>query len=413
MCVQLSQLSRILVRAFLVALLIAAPIEIGRAPVRAQDAGELATPAGDSTESAVDVSTDSDSTTDAPPETELDSSEGTSTDESDQGASADESTTSPSDEASPESGADNSVTPSPSLTYEPTAPPSCLPVSGDVAEPIAAGGTLDYDCTSSLSLAGAWLDPATIALDWSISIWADSGWTAQLSADAGVTWTDPEAASATLDLPLAYGGDGSGVVESWQDMATVQFGLRVHRPACSTDPGAIDLQVTGSAALPGDDATITTTTQQPLGASLAPDLTPLDTTLPVVSIAGVSIDPVAFSLEATQTHGRLTIQVDNPVPQCRQSNVLVSLQPSGDAEIDQQTTLSAVGALDASTIAAAVADPSGEGGSLSDFVIVSSVPVGAEAGSYQQTIDFELTIPAAAGAGAYQLAASVMVDPAE
>ena len=161
------------------------------------------------------------------------------------------------------------------------------------------------------------------------------------------------------------------------------------------------------------EATVTTTTQQPLVASIAPDLAPLDTTLPVVSIAGVSVDPVTFSLEPTQAHGRLTIQVDNSVPQCRQSNVLVSLQPSGDAEIDQQTTLSAVGALDASTIDAAVADSSGEGGSLGDFVIVSTVPGGAEAGSYQQTIEFELTIPGAAGAGAYQLVASVMVEPAE
>jgi hypothetical protein len=75
--------------------------------------------------------------------------------------------------------------------------------------------------------------------------------------------------------------------------------------------------------------------------------------------------------------------------------------------------LSAVGAVDASALAGVVSDASGEGGSLDALVVVSSVQTGAATGNYQQTIEFDLNIPGATGAGLYQLDASAVVEPAE
>ena len=315
--------------------------------------------------------------------------------------------------ATPDPETEAPPSPAPTLAYDTSTLPSCLPVSSDT---IAAGSELEYACTYTISLDGANVDPATIAVDWSVSASVGGDWSVQLLDPTGdpAAWTEPGLASAELGFQTAYSYDFSvGPVQALQDVATNQFGMRIFRPECSSDPVRVELDVAGVASMPGDGAAmVTTNTAQPLTATIDPVLAPLDMTLPTVSIVDVSVDPVAFSLTDSKTHGALTIRVDNPMLQCQPSNVSVSLLASAGSAIEHGALVSSVGSLDESSIAAAQPDGSGQGSNLDTFVVVSTVPDRAEAGSYLQTIDFELMVPGAIAVGTYRLDASAVVEPA-
>lgn len=407
---QSEQLGQILARSICVMLLISMLFVIESGPTHAQD-GDGTAVAAEETNSEEPA----DASADQPEETEIELTE-----------EPNEESTEPIDDTGDEAEVDPVVdevateippVPSPALAFDPLAAPECIPLSGDSAEPVMAGGTLEYICTYALSLDGTYVDPVSIMLDWSVAVSVGGDWGVQLLDPTGdpSAWTDAGQGSAALGLRTAYSYDTSvGALESLQDIVTIQFGLLLQRPVCTTDPVTLEVDVTGNASIPSSDqATVTSSTAQPLVARIDPVLADSDTSLPTVSIVGVDIDPVSFSLTDTQTHGTLTIQVDNPILQCRPANVLVAIQASTGSEIADAAYLTAVGSLDASGVAAAVPDTSGEGSSLDTPLVVSALPSGTEAGSYQQTIDFELTIPGATGAGLYQLNASAVVEPAE
>lgn len=300
------------------------------------------------------------------------------------------------------------------LNYAGAESPSCVERNGNDA--IVAGGELIYDCTYTVALAGQHLDPSAIVLDWSIDAVASGDFNVQLlipSNDAD-HWTEGGQSEVEREWQSTFAVAGQGVVSTLDDSATLEFSLAIARPACSELPGSLELAVGGMASMPTNPETyVSDATSSRSSIILQPELLPLDDSLPTVSIQAVSIAPVEFSLSPSETTGSLTIEVDNPTLQCKASKITVSVQASAGGSAIESALLSWVGPLDESTIAAAAPVTDSEGHTLDRFIVISSVPAYAEPGSYQQTISFDLTVPAAVGAGTYQVAVSAVVDSAE
>jgi len=142
-----------------------------------------------------------------------------------------------------------------------------------------------------------------------------------------------------------------------------------------------------------------------------PLLAPIIYIPPIVSIVDFAIAPVEFSLSDQTTQGTLTIQVENAEMQCQDSIVSVSVQAFTGTDVQDSVILLSIGDLIEAPSDRYIPVSPGEASSLVSLVNVSVVQAGAAAGSYTQTIGFELTIPGQLNAGVFDAQASAAVEP--
>jgi hypothetical protein len=298
----------------------------------------------------------------------------------------------------------------PVLLVKPRSAPDCAPLAGGPTA-VEAGGAIDYDCVYKVKLIGERIAPTWIAIDWSIVAKATDGWNAQLSLAPNdpTAWTPLEAGKATVGVQTSWRPDASdAVVDAFNNSAEITFRLRLTRPACNTAAPTIDLTLAANVTMPGhDDAVITQPVDQPQPFSLTPELEPLVVAEPTVSITGFAIAPVAFSLTDQVTTGTVTIAIDNPVPQCRDWNVLVDVQSFVGDAVNGAVRLSAIGPVDGAGVEAAAPPLSDQDGPS----VVAVIHAGAQPGQWTQTLGFDLTIPGQTGSGGYQSRATAGVVP--
>jgi len=148
------------------------------------------------------------------------------------------------------------IQPVPLVRYTPAQQPVCKTTNG-LPENIASGGFLDYDCQFDLHLSAANLDAAEIELDWTVRA-APGGWTVQLKPPATDAvplpeWTDLTMTPDLLRYTSRITGSAGVAVEERDE--TLQFGLRLHRPACAMEIMPIGLGVAVKASVPALPAT--------------------------------------------------------------------------------------------------------------------------------------------------------------
>ena len=399
--------TRTVVMLFVVALLVLAPIS-----GMAQESGDSAS----TPETSVDTP---DSSVDAVPTDEPTADPATDTVESQPTDSPDSQAV---DDATPP-GESETPPPTPELSYASDAPMQCIPVSGDPGDAVSAGGRREYDFTFDIALHGRNVDPAALVIDWSVTAVTDSSWSLQLAKTPVVdesAWTPTGAHEAQLQAQLAGAPDlvsvaaDDGSQETTLDGAvTIRFRMRLARPQCVADPVAFQLSRAVSVSLPGNDsATISQTGAEPDPLTFQPvqaNIIPAD---PVVSIAAMSIDPVAFSLADQVTQGTITLQVDTAAVACQNFDVSLAIQAFTGTDVQSATTLLTATAADDATQQAVPAVDADAGLPLSELSPVAVVQTGAAAGSYTLTIVFSVVVPGQLGAGAFNVRASASVDPA-
>lgn len=312
----------------------------------------------------------------------------------------------------------------PELSYASNAPMECLPVSGNPADAISAGGTLDYDCSFEIALHGRNVDPGALVIDWTVSAATESSWTLQLAQAPVVddsAWSPVGEHQAQLqaqqpgapDLAPVAADDGSQET-TLDGNVTLHFQMRLARPQCAGDPVEVELDRTVAVSLAGNDlATITQDGAMPEPLQFRPlqaEIVPAD---PVVSIAAMSIDPVAFSLSERTTQGAITLQVDTAAVACQNFVVSLAVQAFSDTNATSTTTLQTVTAADDATQQAIPALDVDAGLPLNELSPIAVMQTGAAAGSYTLTIVFSVAVPGQLGAGAFDVRASALVAPAE
>lgn len=323
-------------------------------------------------------------------------------------------------DATPPPSPDPTATPdlTPSLTYTIATPLTCALASGTGDGQIAAGGTLDYDCTFAIDLHGQNLTTDQIALAWNVSATTESMWSVRLSSatiDNGA-WSDPGqtaqlvADSANLN-PLAATADADGQGTRLDGRITLSFQMRLERPSCASDPVSFALSASATASTPGAPAaTATLDGAQPDPLTIMPSLAPLVVSAPVVTIESVSIEPVAFSLDDRTTTGTMTIRVDTSTPQCSAHDIAISVQTFVGTDISDATSIISTGALSGAPDGAYIAILPEAGTPLAPSVVVSTIEAGATPGSYTQTISFKVAVPGQIVAGTFDVRASATVE---
>ena len=324
---------------------------------------------------------------------------------------------SPVDEAT----AEPTATPQALLTYSQIVNATCVPASGLVDDVIEAGASLDYTCSFATDLHAENVPLDGIDLSWSVSTSIDDGWQVQLATDSidSGAWSEPghnraEIATQAIDRSTLTdsAAEDDPAVNTVTGSVALPFNLRLTRPACATDAPTLTLTLSSTATVPGNDQAIVTQEGDPLPPiELHPQLAPITYIAPTVSIVDFAITPVEFSLSDQTTQGTLTIHVENSVLQCQDSVVSVSVQAFTGTDVQDIVSLQSAGELIDAPLDGYLSIPPGEDSSLVSLANVSVVQAGAAAGSYTQTIGFELAIPGQLGAGAFDAQASVVVEP--
>lgn len=306
--------------------------------------------------------------------------------------------------------------PTPHMTFTPSLEPVCLPAPAFAGGSIAAGASFDYDCTLSVEISAKQLIPGDIAIDWAVSASVEGTWSVQVMTpwiEEGA-WSEPGLSLAELfvisQAPDALLLETASLLSG---TVTLPFGLRLYRPACSTDLPLITVATGVAARVPANDAALVTQqAEQPLPIQLAPDLAPVPDVSPTVSIEQVVVTPVPFSLTEQTTTGLMTVRVDNPIVQCRPWSVQVSVETYAGSVPVGITSVIAVGAIDNATGGGyypLAFDPAlGVGQSAG----ASFVETGATPGSFTQTIEFTVTLPGQLSAGVLTVHATAIVEPA-
>jgi hypothetical protein len=317
--------------------------------------------------------------------------------------------------------AEPTATPQAMLTYSQNANATCMPASGLADAVIDAGASLDYICSFATDLHAENVPLDGIDLSWSASASVDDGWDVQLATDSIDSGAWSESGHNRADLEThAYDQSVLNNSASGDDPAvnivtgtvTLSFKLRLSRPACASDAPTVTLALSSVASVPDNNQAIVTQDGDPLPpVELHPQLAPITYVPPTISIVDFAIAPVEFSLSDQTTEGTLTIQVENAAMQCQNSVVSVSVQAFTGTDLQDTVTLQSTGDLFDAPAEGYVAVPPGEDISLVSLVNVSVVQAGAAAGSYTQTMGFELTIPGQLSAGAFDAQASAVVEP--
>ena len=307
------------------------------------------------------------------------------------------------------------------LSYSQNANVVCVPASGIVDDVIEAGGWLDYGCSFATELHAENVPLDGIDLSWSVTASTDDGWQVQLATDSidSGAWSESghnraeigaNAYDRTALVESAAGDDPS--INTVSGMVTLPFNLRLSRPACASVAPIVTLSLSSVVSVPGNDEAIVTQEGDPIPPiELYPQLAPITSIAPTVSIVDFAIAPVEFSLSDQTTQGTLTIHVENSVMQCQDSIVSVSVQAFTGTDVRDIVTLQSTGDLTDAPPDGYIAVPLGEASSLVSLVSVSVVQAGAAAGSYTQTIGFELAIPGQLSAGEFGAQASAVVEP--
>jgi hypothetical protein len=229
-----------------------------------------------------------------------------------------------------------------SETPTPTAAPPVLAIDGAVAasctlhpgEPteIGTGGTQRYDCRADLGLTGSGIDPAQIAIDWTIDVSATGSWTVQLRSHADQPWSDPTvppvlSAQTSIDDVVPAGDSG------FQTVAPKTFELLVTRAACDMSSTTVQVNVGATPVLDG----------VPAGYSALPEPIRLEPALaaigqPTVTFTGPldfgAIGATATGPETSTLNGTLGLAISGLDTTC--GTWQVSIGGSGMVDADGQ-----------------------------------------------------------------------------
>lgn len=300
----------------------------------------------------------------------------------------------------------------PVLSVDPGQTPECRPASGEGAPVLPAGSAVEFTCTYAIGIEASGIALDEIAVDWDIRTLVPDGLSVRLDASATgpERWSDASRGATDWNSDLV---DPSAVRFSGVDNAErgtisglllVTFSLQIARDACSSIEGAIQIDVQNQVSLPGhSELLIDRSDVVPEPLFIMPVMPAPNPIAPDVTILGVGIEPVRFSLSDQITTGSATIQVRVDEPQCGESNIFVKL--TDDIASSPPISLTSVSA-DGDAVLGFHQSP---GQSLDTPVPIGVVSPSTATGFSTLTVSFELTVPGGLAVGVFAVNASAVV----
>lgn len=302
--------------------------------------------------------------------------------------------------------------PVPTLTYAVAAQSACELAPGQPGV-IASGGSIDYLCTDSVSLTGASIVPASVSIAWSPWASVAGGWSVQMlppvnPGEPEPTWTDPGLGEAWFELqqvnPIGAGTEPVAI----DQVATIQYRLRVTRATCATDPQTIALDRSISVGSTDPAAIITANPVATEPRYLTPELAPIPE--PSVAFDG----PLAFGeiavtadgLETSTAPGAVSMTISNLDQSCGAWTLNLAATPlsgSDGAPLDGSQLVAV------SVNGEALPQPC----DLTAGCDLASLPTGLDATATQTiTIGVELRLPEQPDIGSFDTSLTAALHPA-